>query len=280
MLGGQDLAGKTIAHYLVIEKISRAGMSVLYKARDLNVGRLVALKFIPETLGTGSSGSSASASSASQAETLARLEREARAASNLNHPNICTIYTIERYEGYPFIVMELLEGQTVRDLIVSAAPGALPASLVIKVGMQVADALVIAHQNGIMHRDIKPANLILTKNGQTKVLDFGLAKRTQRSVAMKAYAGGEGAESSSSSIEDLPTLPLRYHEVTDPGRLVGTVGYMSPEQARGEPLDARTDIFSLGAVLYEMAIGKHAFPGATIAVVSNAILSVDPEAAD
>ena len=241
------MIGKTFSHYHVVEKLGGGGMGVVYKAEDTRLGRTVALKFLPENL-----------AGASQA--LERFQREARAASALNHPGICTVHDIDAHEGQWFIAMELLEGQTLRERI-----GGRPVELaaLLDLGIQMADALDAAHAKGVVHRDLKPANVWVTPRGQAKLLDFGLAKLSH-----------QGAVSGSS---ERPTEAPA--ELTSAGSVMGTVAYMSPEQVRGEVLDARTDLFSLGIVLYEMATGRQAFSGTTTGVVFDQILNRDPSPA-
>jgi eukaryotic-like serine/threonine-protein kinase len=251
-----NLIGRRVSHYRVLEVIGGGGMGVVYRGEDLKLGRQVALKFLPEELG-------------SDPQALERFSREARAASSLDHPNICPIYEFGDHEGQPFIVMQFLEGQTLRDRLAGDGGKPLAVADLLSMGTQVCDGLQAAHEKGIIHRDIKPANIFLNSKGVCKILDFGL-------VRLLDAGGTEEAISRSEAITDTSSLREVPLHLTRTGVALGTAGYMSPEQIRGEPLDARADIFSLGLVLYEMATGQAAFTGDTAAVVHDAILNRPP----
>src|ERR1700732_42989 len=246
MADSKSLLGQAVSHYRIIEKLGGGGMGIVYKAEDLRLGRHVSLKFLPEQFSR-------------DPQAIERFQREARAASSLNHPHICTIHDIDEYEGQNFIVMEYLEGQTLKHLILDKR---IDLEHLPDFGYQIADALEAAHAKAIIHRDIKPANIFITQRSRVKLLDFGLAK------LLPERKGAKAAMRTSATFG----LTTQDAHLTSDGVALGTVAYMSPEQVRGEELDARSDLFSFGAVLYEMATGRQPFAGSTTAVIFSAIL--------
>ena len=259
--GNDGLVGRKVSHFRVLEVIGGGGMGMVYRAEDIKLGRPVALKFLPDEL-------------TSDPSSRKRFEREAQTASFLNHPNICTIFEIEEFEGQPVIVMELLDGETLRDRLATANSMGIPLDQLLEIAMQTCDGLQNAHAKGIIHRDIKPTNIFLTRNGTAKILDFGLAKLVETDESMVNLSDESILVAHRTT--NCGTLATDDTNLTRTGTTMGTASYMSPEQIRKEKLDARTDLFSFGLVLYEMATGQRAFVGDKATGVQEALLNRTP----